>query len=260
VAENIRSGRLSAVGITTTKYPTAQSVTWVQGIAPRPWNGLDRCGVPTTLTVEHIMGSTSLPLVFPAAQLEDDAWHGDGGIRLTSPLSAAINLGADRIIAISTSVDPGQSEATRPTKDYPPPATVLSVMLDSVFLDMLDADATELRRLNRLVAEHPKSRELGLRSVDALIIRPSMDLGVIATEFEKDLPRAVRHIIRGLGSRDTNRSDMVATLLFQPRFIHKMVEIGEKDGLARVPEIAAFLGLHNHQPTSPNAAPLRIAA
>src|SRR5687768_15852480 len=30
VTENIRSGRLAAVGITTTKYPTAQSVTWVQ--------------------------------------------------------------------------------------------------------------------------------------------------------------------------------------------------------------------------------------
>ena len=56
------------------------------------------------------MASSSLPLIFPAAQL-DEAWHGDGGIRLTAPLSPAINLGADRIIAISTSIEPGQSEA-----------------------------------------------------------------------------------------------------------------------------------------------------
>jgi NTE family protein len=188
------------------------------------------------------MASSSLPLVFPAAQLED-TWHGDGGIRLTAPLSPAINLGADRIIAISTSTEPGQSEANRPTKEYPPPATVLSVMLESVFLDMLDSDAVELRRMNRLVAEYPKSRELGLRRVDALIIRPSQDLGVIATEFENELPRSLRHIIRGLGSQETNRSDMIATLLFQPRFIRKMIEIGEKDGANRAPEFAAFLGL-----------------
>lgn len=242
LTENIRSGRLSSVAMTTTKYPTAQSVTWVQGTQIQPWDGPERCGLSTTLTVEHIMASSSLPLVFPAAQLEN-AWHGDGGIRLTAPLSPAINLGADRIIAISTSIEPGQSQADRPTEEYPPPATVLSVMLDSVFLDMLDTDATELRRMNRLVAAYPKCRELGLRRVDALIIRPSQDLGVIATEYENELPRALRHIIRGLGSRDTNRSDMIATLLFQPGFIARMIEIGERDGANRANEIASFLSL-----------------
>jgi NTE family protein len=260
VAENLRTGRLSAVGMITTKYPTAQSVTWVQGAMAQPWHGLDRCGIATQLTVEHIMASSSLPLVFPAARL-GEAWHGDGGIRLTAPLSPAINLGADKIIAISTSIEPGQSEANRPTKEYPPPATVLSVMLESVFLDLLDSDATELRRMNRLVAEYPKSRDLGLRRVDALVIRPSQDLGVIATEFEHELPRTLRHIIRGLGSQETNRSDMIATLLFQPRFIRKMIEIGEKDGLDRAGEIAAFLGFaHEEIPNPSHRATQRIAA
>ena len=255
VTENLRTGRLSAVAVMTTKYPTAQSVAWIQGSTVQPWHGLDRCGIETTLTVEHIMASSSLPLVFPAACL-GETWHGDGGIRLTAPLSPAINLGADRIIAISTSTEPGQSEANRPTKEYPPPATVLSVMLESVFLDMLDSDATELRRMNRLVAEYPKSRELGLRRVDALIIRPSQDLGVIATEFESELPRTLRHIIRGLGSQETNRSDMIATLLFQPRFIRKMIEIGERDGLNRAAEVGTFLGLRQETPVTPRATPL----
>ena len=259
VAENLRTGRLTAVGMMTTKYPTAQSVTWVQGTRVQPWHGLDRCGISTTLTVEHIMASSSLPLVFPAAQL-GEAWHGDGGIRLTAPLSPAINLGADRIIAISTSTEPGQSEATRPTKEYPPPATVLSVMLESVFLDMLDSDATELRRMNRLVAEYPRCGELGLRRVDALVIRPSQDLGVIATEFEHELPRTLRHIIRGLGSQETNRSDMIATLLFQPRFIRKMIEIGESDGIKRAAEIAAFLNSHPDLPNPKTSHQTRIAA
>jgi NTE family protein len=259
VTENIRTGRLSAVGMMTTKYPTAQSVTWVQGKTVQPWTGLDRCGISTPLTVEHIMASSALPLVFPAAQL-GEAWHGDGGIRLTAPLSPAINLGADRIVAISTSTEPGHSEATRPTKEYPPPATVLSVMLESVFLDLLDSDATELRRMNRLVAEYPKCRELGLRRVDAMIIRPSQDLGVIATGFEHELPRTLRHIIRGLGSQETNRSDMIATLLFQPRFIRKMIEIGEQDGLRRAGEIAAFLDPAGERPLTSDRTTLGIAA
>jgi NTE family protein len=259
VGENIRNGRLTAVGMVTTKYPTAQSVTWVEGQPPAWWNRPDRCGVATTLTVEHIMASSSLPLVFPAAKLGND-WHGDGGIRLTAPLSPPVNLGADRIVAISTSVEPGQSEANRPTQDYPPPATVLSVLLDSVFLDLLDSDATELQRMNRLVSECPVSRELGLRRVDALVLRPSQDLGVIATEFESELPRAVRHVIRGLGSRDTNRSDMVATLLFQPGFIRKMIEIGERDGAHRADEIAEFLGLFGNKRGKPIKTSLNLAA
>ena len=61
---------------------------------------------------------------------------------------------------------------------------------------------------------------------------------MIATEFENELPRTLRHIIRGLGSRETNRSDMIATLLFQPRFIRKMIEIGESDGCTARAEIA----------------------
>lgn len=247
VDENIRSGRLAAVAMMTTRYPTAQSVAWIQGNGVQPWHSKERCGIPATLTVDHIMASSSLPLVFPAARLHN-GWHGDGGIRLTAPLSPAVNLGADRIVAISTSIEPGQSEANRPTEDYPPPATVLSVLLDSVFLDMLDSDAAELRRMNRLIAAHPRSQELGLRRVDALVIRPSQDLSVIATEFENELPRALRHVIRGLGSRETNRSDVIATLLFQPMFIRKMIEIGERDGAQRAEEIGLFLGLRDQLP------------
>ena len=257
VEENIRAGRLAAVAMMTTRYPTAQSVAWVQGDGVQPWHSKERCGIPTTLTVDHIMASSSLPLVFPAARLHN-GWHGDGGIRLTAPLSPAVNLGADRIVAISTSIEPGQSEANRPTEDYPPPATVLSVLLDSVFLDMLDSDAAELRRMNRLIAAHPRSQELGLRRVDALVIRPSQDLSVIATEFENELPRALRHVIRGLGSRETNRSDVIATLLFQPMFIRKMIEIGERDGAQRAEEIGEFLGLREKLPQLADAE--RLAA
>jgi NTE family protein len=248
VTENIRSGRLSAVAVLTTRYPTAQSVAWVQGQRIQPWKSAERCGIPTQLTVEHVLASSSLPLVFPASQL-DNGWHGDGGIRLAAPLSPAVNLGADRIVAISTSIEPGQCEADRPTDDYPPPATILSVLLESVFIDMLDSDAAQLRRMNRLIEKHPKSQELGLRRVDALVLRPSQDLSVIATEFENELPRTLRHFIRGLGSRETNRSDVIATLLFQPLFIRKMFEIGERDGNRRAAEIGEFLGLQSRTQT-----------
>lgn len=111
--------------------------------------------------------------------------------------------------------------------------------------------------MNRLIDQHPQSQALGLRQVEALVLRPSQDLSVIASEFENELPRTLRHVIRGLGSRDTNRSDLIATLLFQPSFIRKMIEIGERDGARRADEVGEFLGL---RPRRGQFAAQRLAA
>ncbi len=252
VEENIRRGYLSALGITTTSYPTGQSVTWVQGDNVTAWQGPAQRGVPTALTVDHIMASCALPLIFPAIRLAG-GWHGDGGVRLTAPLAPAIHLGADRVIAISTLLEPGASEANTPSQNYPPPATIIGVLLDSIFLDTLDRDAMDLRLLNQLVEGEPRSSQLGLRPVEVLLLRPSQDLGSLASEFESELPGAFRHIVHGLGTQQTNRSDFIATLLFQPRYIRKVMEIGEQDGDCRLNEIATFLGI-----PAPLSAELRV--
>ena len=47
---------------------------------------------------------------FPAVEV-DGAWYGDGGIRLTAPLSPAVHLGASRILAVSTRYARSQEEA-----------------------------------------------------------------------------------------------------------------------------------------------------
>jgi NTE family protein len=238
---NLRSGRLSAVGITTSKYPSGQSTTWVQGRETASWQHAGRCGMPAALTVEHIMASSALPLVFPAVRLAD-GWYGDGGVRLTAPLSSSVYLGADRIVAIATLVSPGRAETAAPFTDYPPTSTVLGTLIDSVFVDMLDADAMAMRQLNQLRADHPR-QDCGPRTADVLVIRPSEDLGTIAREFEAELPRALRQVFQALGAHKSNRSNILATLLFQPRYIRRVIEIGERDGLQRRDELAVFLGL-----------------
>ena len=42
------------------------------------------------LNIDHVMASSALPIVFPAVQLGRH-WHGDGGVRLSAPLSPAHN-------------------------------------------------------------------------------------------------------------------------------------------------------------------------
>ncbi|HWZ95108.1 MAG TPA: patatin-like phospholipase family protein [Opitutaceae bacterium] len=250
IEENIRRGSLSALGIITTSYPTGESVTWVQGKDAVGWEGPSQRGVPAQITIDHIMASCALPLVFPAVRLAG-GWHGDGGVRLVSPLAPAIHLGADRLLAISTLLEPGHCEAQLPLEKYPPPATIIGLLLNSIFLDTLDRDAMELRLANKLLAGHPDSRRLGLQPMEVLLVRPSQDLSALASEFQSELRGTFRHIVRGLGTHETNRSDFIATLLFQPLYIRKVMSIGEQDGNRRLAEIAAFLGL----PAPPTAGP-----
>ena len=199
----------------------------------------------TTMSVEHVMASAALPLFFPAVGI-DHAWYGDGGIRLVAPLSPVIHLGARRIIAISTRYAPSETEQAEPTiYGYPPPAQVLGVLMNSIFLDLLDHDALRLERLNQLLDGLPQESRRGLKQVRLLTLRPSADLGKMAGQFESQLPRAFRFLTRGLGTKETRSPDFLSMVLFQPDYLTALIEMGEKDAEARVGEIEAFLETEN---------------
>lgn len=240
VAENVERGALKAVAIGATSYTTGQTVVWVQGSCDiQPWRRPRRRGTPTVLTVDHVMASTSLPLFFPAVEVHG-AWYGDGGIRLATPLSPAIHLGASRILAIATRYERGAGEDEAVISGYPPPAQVLGVALNAVFLDAIDEDALRLHELNRMLGRLPQDQR-DLRQIKLLVVRPSRDLGRLSREFEPRLPAAFRFMMRGLGTRETRSPDMLSLLMFQPDYLRRLVEIGEADAEAKSEEIEAFL-------------------
>lgn len=241
IDENLRRGKLRAIAITASSYTTGQTITWVQGRDIELWERAHRKSVSTTLSVDHVMASAALPLFFPAIEI-DGRWFGDGGVRLTAPLSPAVHLGADKIIAISTRHVRSRAEADQPAVlGYPPPAQVLGVLLNAIFLDLFDADALTLDRVNRMIADIPPEKRRGLRPVRLLVLRPSRDLGQLANEYEPDLPSAFRFMTRGLGTRETRSNDMLSLLMFQPDYLKRLIELGAKDAETRRDEIAAFL-------------------
>lgn len=241
VRYNLDRERLQALAISSTSYSTGQSLTWIQGDDVELWTRPQRKPVTTTMTVDHIMASAALPLFFPAVKV-GNAWYGDGGIRLVAPLSPAVHLGARRIIAISTRYAASRAEeAEQAVFGYPPPAQVLGILLNSIFLDLLDHDAVRLARLNKLIEGLPEGNRAGLEQVRLLSLRPSADLGKMAGQFESQLPRAFRFMTRGLGTKETRSPDFLSMILFQPDYLTALIEIGERDAEARATEIEAFL-------------------
>ena len=244
IAKSLDAGWLRAIALTASSYTTGQSVTWVQArdecridTWERPYRKSEACG----LRVDHVLASCALPFFFPAVHV-DGAWYGDGGIRLTTPLAPAVHLGARRIIAVSTRYARSREEADRPAiSNYPPPAQVAGVLYNAIFLDQLDADALEMLRLNRLVARLPAADRDGLRPIDLLMLRPSVDLGQLANEYEADLPRPLRFLTRGLGTRETRSNDLLSLVMFQTDYVRQLIDLGESDAAARIDDIRWFL-------------------
>ncbi len=241
IQENLRRGRLASVAVTTTNYGTGQSITWVQGRYEELWVRPSRRAVATRLTLDHVMASAALPFFFPAVKIGGE-WHGDGGIRLTAPLSPALHLGADRVLAVSTRYLRRQEEADAAVTDgYPPPAQVVGVLMNAVFLDMFDYDAENMTRMNQLIREVPHERRGRLRPVEMLVVRPSRDLGKLAGEYETRLPGPFRFMARGLGTRETRSPDFLSMLMFQPEYLERLMTLGEEDAEERADEILAFV-------------------
>lgn len=240
IQRNLDSGKLIAVALAATRYATGQSVTWVQGREVDLWQRPQRHAQKTLLTVDHIMASSALPLLFPAVNVGDE-WYGDGGVRLTAPLSPALHLGATRILTISTRYARSVEEASRASADgYPSPAQVLGTLYNAIFLDLIDEDILRLNMVNGLLAKIPREHHGKMRRIENLVIRPSEDLGRIARKFEPRLPGFFRYLTRGLGTRSGRSYDMVSLILFQEDYLRHLIELGEADAERESERIGEF--------------------
>jgi NTE family protein len=237
IAENIARCEPKAVSMTTLDYATGQTITWVSGCDIEMWERPLRRSIRAKLGIDHVMASAALPFVFPAVRVGKH-WHGDGGIRLSAPLSPALHLGATRMLAISTHYGVTFSEANEPQViGYPPPAQILGQLVNAVFLDVMDEDTVRLERSNAFLRDLPPEQRHGYRIVDFAVIRPSQDLGRIAATFEPRLPRTFRFLTRSLGTKETSNADFMSLFMFVPEYLQKLIEIGEADGEARIEEI-----------------------
>jgi NTE family protein len=240
IARNLASGQLEAVAVTGTNYDTGCSVTWVQGTLIENWERRQRLSVPGPLMLSQVLASAALPLLFPPVRLMG-SWFGDGGIALTAPLSPAVHLGAERILAVSTRFVQSRGCLDPTPGDDPPPAQVAGALLNAVFLDSLDQDALNLARINDLLARLGPARPANLRPVNVAVVRPSRDLGRLANDYEARLPPGLRFLTRGWGTRETRSNDLLSLLMFQPDYLSRLVELGERDAETLGRELEHYL-------------------
>jgi NTE family protein len=245
----LRSGCLRAVALSATNYQTGTAITFFESSVPiEPWARSTRLGRPEMLTADHVMASAAMPLFFPPVQL-GGAFYGDGCVRLTAPLSPAIHLGADKLFAISVRhVRTGAQTADENKQAHPPDLTlaeISGVLMNAVFLDAVEADLERLERINRTLSLIPSQRlrdvPHALRTLPALVLRPSVDLATLASQQHGRLPAGLRYLLSGLGVGVDRGMDLLSYLAFERAYIAKLIELGEADTLSRSAEIRAFM-------------------
>ena len=245
IQENIDSGVLYAVSITCSGYSSGQSVSFYQG-GPGVvgWERTQRVGCATALRVEHLMASSALPFIFPAVKINRE-FFGDGSMRHIAPISAALHLGADRVLVIGS----GRHDVEPPrvhSETYPSLAQIAGHALNSIFLDSLNVDIERLHRINRTIKLIPqdkaKEADMPLRKVDVLVMSPSQQISRIAARYLDELPLSVRFMFRGVGAMNRNGSNLASYLLFERGFCRALIELGYQDTMARRAEMLEFLG------------------
>jgi NTE family protein len=246
----LRGRHVQALAVTASNYSSGEHVTFYQSAAPvQPWIRSQRVAAPVELSATHLLASSAIPFVFPATELTyggQPEWFGDGSMRQTAPVSAAIHLGAQRLLVI------GAGRMQEPAgwcvhhSGYPSLAQIAGHTLSGIFLDALAVDVERLQRINRTLALLTEQARLAtpLRPIEALVIAPSQRLDDIAAKHLGELPAPVRGLLRGVGVRGQGRAAQGAALasylLFEAGYTRELMALGEADVQARKDEVLQF--------------------
>ncbi|CAG0940776.1 hypothetical protein GPROT2_01078 [Gammaproteobacteria bacterium] len=246
IQESIDRGYLDAVAITAAGYGSARSVSFFQGASGhRPWDRVRRVGRPDTITLNHLMASIAVPMMFPPVLINKE-YYGDGAMRQATPLSPAVHLGADRLLVIGVR-DEEFDPVPGPDEDIPYPSLgrIAGYVLDALFMDGLSQDLERLTRINQMLECQPNRQcDVGtapLRYIDALIMLPSRDIREIAVRHVHEMPRPVQLLMNGLGALNYGGRQLASYLLFEQGYTRELIRLGYEDALARRDEIQAFM-------------------
>ncbi len=236
IPRSLYKEHLQAIGICATCYADADSVTfYASASAIEPWARVFRKGARVPLTLDHLMASLSLPFLFRPVLLHGQ-YYGDGAMRQTSPLSPAIHLGANRLFIVGVNDPVSTGIAAKKQALEPSFGQVVGFMLDSLFMDTLNADLERIRRYNETNAS---------QRIEFLVMTPSKDVNEIARRHAQELPRSLRALMRVMGVNNTASTLLLSYLLFERGFTRELIALGHEDARARGDEIRAFLALEN---------------
>lgn len=230
-------GRLEALCVTATDYATSIGVTFFTG---RPnildWTRHLRQSLRTPIYCDHIMASTAIPIFFPPWPVRG-RYFGDGCLRNTAPLSPAIHIGAEKVIVLGVrrvrQVNLTDEQIT------PSMGRVLSVVINSVFMDAIENDIERTEFVNRIIKSYGEPSG-HLRPIQLFYQTPSVTISDVAADYADHLPSMFKFLMGGLGSPKES-AEILSYLTFLPSYCSHLVELGYSDLIHKKEALSQFL-------------------
>lgn len=282
IEDNVNSGVLHGVCINATHVASGKTHSFVHtkdGRIP-PWT-TDPGVVARAAKIgpEHALASAAIPWVFPCVDIGGEVYC-DGGLKLNTPISPAIRLGADRLLVIGlrakeepdgeggmlASLDGSNRTAADPVEQSPSAAFLLGKILNSFLSDKTEYDLQRLERFNALLdagiaaygegfadalgSAMQKTRGQAYRKVDAVFVRPNEDIAAVAAKHLRlgsVVARAgpvVGPLLRRLaGTGGEREGDLLSYLLFDGEYAADLVAMGMRDADAMRQQLIDFFAV-----------------
>ena len=246
IRKQIEKGVFDVIGITASSYASGWEITFMEAKKGyKPFQRANRRGILTELTDQHVLASAAIPIFFSPVEVAGD-YYGDGCLRMISPMSNAIILGAEKIFAIGIQYHAHLHNAMPPTLSHSPSvAQIVGIVLNALFFDTLLTDYDHMMKVNEFLMAHSKgdkteAGDKALRILHPLVVLPSEDLGLVARNFSKRIPLSLRYLLKGLGRKKDEGMDLVSYLLFDKKYHSALIDIGYADAQAKISEIERF--------------------
>ncbi len=269
IERNLRSRAISALSVSATHIGTGHTMVFLSSADPVPkaWSRdpfvrhrAARIGP------RHVLASAAIPILFPAVKI-DGHFYTDGGLRQNTPMSPALRLGAERLLLVSLRhvAPPSPQLQEDHEAAYPKPLFMIGKALNALLLDHTEYDLQRMQRINAILdagnhafgpsfesvvnAELMASRGAPLRRIHPVHIRPSQDIGMMASEFVASGKlqvegRITRKLIQRLADGESRgENDLLSYLLFDGNYAAQLIDLGRSDAAKKEDELAELFSV-----------------